>query len=145
MIWLHAHPLPPLPSISSTDDTLEDWERETTCCRWGRGWGKGAAHKKAWPSIAHSILYGVGYLAVQQQKQVNGDYPGYLILPGLYNISHKFRQILNVKEKTLQWRSMKVHKKSLYRCACIQCAYTYSLFRVMGFLNTLSLLYTLHF
>jgi hypothetical protein len=33
MIWLHAHPLlPPLPSVSSTGGTQEDWERETTPC-----------------------------------------------------------------------------------------------------------------
>ncbi len=43
MIWLLAHPLPPtFPSVSSTDDTQEDWERETTWCRErrGRGWAR---------------------------------------------------------------------------------------------------------
>ncbi len=35
---LLAHPLP---SISSTDDTQEDWERETSCERERRGGGRG--------------------------------------------------------------------------------------------------------
>ncbi len=44
---------PPLPSVSSTDDTQEDWERETTCKdgRRGEGDGRGAESydcKKAW-------------------------------------------------------------------------------------------------
>jgi hypothetical protein len=33
-------PPPPLSSVSSTGDTLEDYERETTCC-WERGEGGG--------------------------------------------------------------------------------------------------------
>ncbi len=62
MIWLLAQPSPPHPSVSSTGDTQEDWERETTCWRetGGRGWeGKVAKlydRKKAWPSINYSIL-----------------------------------------------------------------------------------------
>jgi hypothetical protein len=40
MIWLRPHPLhPPPPSVSSTCDTQEDWERETTCW-WERGEGR---------------------------------------------------------------------------------------------------------
>ncbi len=39
MIWLLPHPLPPLPSLSSTGDTEKDWERETT--RWREGLGQG--------------------------------------------------------------------------------------------------------
>ncbi len=31
MIWLLAQPSPPHPSVSSTGDTQEDFERETTC------------------------------------------------------------------------------------------------------------------
>ncbi len=36
VIWLLLHPPPaPLPSVSSTSDTQEDWEKETTS--WGEG------------------------------------------------------------------------------------------------------------
>ncbi len=49
------HPLPPLPWVSSTGDTQEDWERETTWWR-ERGGGDGEGAKpydgeKAWSSI----------------------------------------------------------------------------------------------
>ncbi len=63
MMWLLAHPLPPLPSAISTGDTQEDWERETTCWQErgvGGAWGGGEAYpddgEKAWFSINHSIL-----------------------------------------------------------------------------------------
>jgi hypothetical protein len=61
MIWLLAHPFPPLPSESSTGDKQEDRERETSCWReGGEGWGGRGAEsydrKKAWSSINHSIL-----------------------------------------------------------------------------------------
>ncbi len=63
MIWLLPRPLPPsLPSVNSTCDTQEDWERETTCWRergkeWGLSWGaKSYDGEKAWSSINHSIL-----------------------------------------------------------------------------------------
>jgi hypothetical protein len=58
MIWLLPRPLPPLPSVNSTDDKQEDWEREITCWQ-ERGWGGGAKSyddQTAWSSINHSIL-----------------------------------------------------------------------------------------
>jgi hypothetical protein len=53
-------PHPPLPSVSSTGNTLEDWETETAWWQ-ERGWGGGGGAKsydgkKAWSSINHSIL-----------------------------------------------------------------------------------------
>jgi hypothetical protein len=49
------HPYPPLRKVSSTDDTQEDWERETTRGR-GRGGEKSYDGKKASSSVNHSIL-----------------------------------------------------------------------------------------
>ncbi len=53
--------VPPLPSVSSTGDTQEDWEKEASCWgsyEWGRGvWGaESYDRKKFWYSINHSIL-----------------------------------------------------------------------------------------
>ncbi len=42
VLWFVSSPTPsPLPSISSTDDTQEDWERKTSCERERRGGGRG--------------------------------------------------------------------------------------------------------
>jgi hypothetical protein len=63
MIWYLA-PNPHLPSVSSTGDKREDWEREPTCWRERveKGVGEEPNHpnhpKTAWPSINHSILSG---------------------------------------------------------------------------------------
>jgi hypothetical protein len=43
-----SFPPPPLTSISSTSDTLEDWERETICWRGTRGGAKSYDSEKAW-------------------------------------------------------------------------------------------------
>ncbi len=63
VVWLDSSPtpLPPLPSVSSTSDTQEDWKRETTSWheRGGEGYGRGAKsydRKIAWSVINHSIL-----------------------------------------------------------------------------------------
>ncbi len=59
--WFLAQSLP-VPSVSSTGDTQEDWERETICWQErGEGGGREAEsydRKKAWSSINHSILSG---------------------------------------------------------------------------------------
>ncbi len=53
-------PPPPLPSVSSTGDTQEDWERETTCWREREEVvgeePKSYDRKKAWHSMNHLIL-----------------------------------------------------------------------------------------
>ena len=57
IIWLlaHPHPLPPLPSVSSTGDTQEDWERQKT---WWQGWRwRGWARSRIiWPQES-LVLY----------------------------------------------------------------------------------------
>ncbi len=53
-------PPPPLPTVYSTGDTQEDWERETTCWRVKEyevfEAPKSHDCEKAWSSINHSIL-----------------------------------------------------------------------------------------
>ncbi len=56
MLWLLSPPLTPLPSVSSSGDTQEDWERETTCLTEdGEEGGGGGAEiydgEKAWSTI----------------------------------------------------------------------------------------------
>ena len=63
MIWLLAYPLPPLPSVSSTDDSLEDRGNLLTGekkrgKRGGQGEKLNHNRKKAWSSINHSVLSG---------------------------------------------------------------------------------------
>ncbi len=65
VVWFGSSPNPyplPLPSVSSTCDTQEDWERETTCWQETRGGDGGGAKlcdgEKAWSSINHSLLSG---------------------------------------------------------------------------------------
>jgi hypothetical protein len=63
-VWFGSslNPLPPLPSVSSTEGTEEDWERETARRRErGMGWGRSQSFdgKKAWSSINHSIFSGL--------------------------------------------------------------------------------------
>ncbi len=65
MIWLLAYPLPLLPSVSSTGDAQEDWERETTGTCWRererRGWTRSRITRpqEAWSSNHHSMLSGL--------------------------------------------------------------------------------------
>ncbi len=40
VVWFGSSPPPPLPSVSSTGGTQEDWERETTCWRQREEGGK---------------------------------------------------------------------------------------------------------
>ncbi len=51
----------PSPSVSSTGDTQEDWERGTSCCREREGGRDGRAKpydgEKTWSSINQSILW----------------------------------------------------------------------------------------
>jgi hypothetical protein len=54
MIWLLAHPLPPLPSVTSTGDTLRKRGNLLTG-RVGEELNY-ATRKKAWSSINHSVL-----------------------------------------------------------------------------------------
>jgi hypothetical protein len=56
-------PPPTLPSLSSTVETQEDWERETTYWQKGGGWkeAKSYEEKKVWYSIKHYILSGSTY------------------------------------------------------------------------------------
>jgi hypothetical protein len=60
--YAFAPPLPPLPSVSSTGNTQEDWEfrRDNLLTGDGEGGGGGGAksddREKDWSSINHSIL-----------------------------------------------------------------------------------------
>ncbi len=61
IVWFGSSltPSPPLLSVSSTNDTQEDWEREKIIWREGGGDERGAklyGHERAWSSINHSIL-----------------------------------------------------------------------------------------
>ncbi len=50
--------LPPASPVSLTDDTQEDWERETTCWREREGGGGGAKSydgEEAWSSLYYSF------------------------------------------------------------------------------------------
>ncbi len=60
--WFASSPAPPppnsLPSVSSTGDTQEDWERETTCWRErGGGGGWGATAKRLVKYKSFNILW----------------------------------------------------------------------------------------
>ncbi len=74
-MWLLPHLLPPFPSVNSTGDTQEDWERQSTYW-WekGRGGDVGGAKSydggKAWPSINHSKLSGSSPIAVMKIMRI---------------------------------------------------------------------------
>ncbi len=57
VVWFGSSPLP---SVSLTADTQEDWEKETTCwwerVEGGGGGAKSSESEKTWFSINHSIL-----------------------------------------------------------------------------------------
>jgi hypothetical protein len=63
MIWLLPHPLPPLPSVSSTAPaTHRKTEKERQLSDGIEGWEGGGAKsyddEKAWSSVNHSVLSG---------------------------------------------------------------------------------------
>jgi hypothetical protein len=69
MIWL----LPPLQTVSSTGDTHKDGERDKLLTgEGGQGGWRGA---KAWPSINHSILFGICQLKASLQSPPRPSYP----------------------------------------------------------------------
>ncbi len=82
MIWLLSHPLhilnPSFPSVSSTVDTKEKWERETTWWRVrGRGWGRSQAYdgEKNGSFMNHSALSAITirYLPIIKIKTSHVD------------------------------------------------------------------------
>ncbi len=68
-------PFPPLPSVSSTGDTHENWERETMLLG-GEGEGRNGGRaqsttKKAWSSINLSIISGPDRLEQREQRNIS--------------------------------------------------------------------------
>jgi hypothetical protein len=57
MIWLLPHPLPPLPSVSSTGDTHDGrLKKRDNLLTTGEGVGEEPNQLSAWSSVNYSIL-----------------------------------------------------------------------------------------
>jgi hypothetical protein len=99
VLWFGS---PPLPSVNSTEDTQDDWERETTCLQ-GEGVVEEPNHtsaRKPW-SLNHSIFSACGTCRESNRRLWN--VAPYLVTPQpttqtrLYFAFKKFSKLVNSK------------------------------------------------
>ncbi len=108
LFFLLPYLCPPLPSILTTGDTQEDWEREPTCWReWGR------RSKSAWSSINHSILRDILY-KLQNLRIIKISMDMYVCMC----IIHAYIMVINVIVLCVYAYMAQSHVLSIFLSGC---------------------------